>query len=304
MKYSKNKIYQEKTIKFLKKLENKENSSTSSKDNNSNSFSNSFSDDNNSVSIYSPSKRNSKETSNISAKSSRKLDLLKLFSDCFDNKENSNNKIEQMYKKNKHRQKNKKKDNTIEEQKFTVGNSVFSRGDLGAISNIKEYQSLKPTQAINLESPKINSVKRSRGSRNLKNHAKFTFKIDTINDNNNSFNDKTDSPFSKKKRFSNCVKRKSRRVSEQKNSAFACFESTNNIKPSRTAKKNFLGIEIDNNKKSYISDNKSSFKKRLSKASAHPLKSEQNLNSNYQKDGVRNSLGYFAQEKKEDCKVQ
>jgi len=99
MKYSKNKIYQEKTIKFLKKLENKENSSTSSKDNNSNSFSNSFSDDNNSVSIYSPSKRNSKETSNISAKSSRKLDLLKLFSDCFDNKENSNNKFEQMYKK-------------------------------------------------------------------------------------------------------------------------------------------------------------------------------------------------------------
>jgi len=168
---------------------------------------------------------------------------------------------------------------------------LFSRGDLGAINNIKEYQSLKPTQAINLESPKINSVKRSRGSRNLKNHAKFTFKIDTINDNNNSFNDKTDS-------------RKSRRVSEQKNSAFACFESTNNIKPSRTAKKNFLGIEIDNNKKSYISDNKSSFKKRLSKASAHPLKSEQNLNSNYQKDGVRNSLGYFAQEKKEDCKVQ
>ena len=99
MKYSKNKIYQEKTIKFLKKLENKENSSTSSKDNNSNSFSNSFSDDNNSVSIYSPPKQNSKEASNISAKSSRKLDLLKLFSDCFDNKENSNNKFEQMYKK-------------------------------------------------------------------------------------------------------------------------------------------------------------------------------------------------------------
>ena len=99
MKYSKNKIYQEKTIKFLKKLENKENTSTSSKDNNSNSFSNSFSDDNNSVSIYSPPKQNSKEASNISAKSSRKLDLLKLFSDCFDNKENSNNKFEQMYKK-------------------------------------------------------------------------------------------------------------------------------------------------------------------------------------------------------------
>ena len=46
MKYSKNKIYQEKTIKFLKKLEDKENTSISSK-NSKNSFSNSFSDDNN-----------------------------------------------------------------------------------------------------------------------------------------------------------------------------------------------------------------------------------------------------------------
>ena len=56
MKYSKNRIYQEKTIKFLKKLESKPNTSISSKDN-KNSFSNSLSDNDNSVSIYSPSKK-------------------------------------------------------------------------------------------------------------------------------------------------------------------------------------------------------------------------------------------------------
>ena len=56
MKYSKNRIYQEKTIKFLKKIESKPNTSISSKDN-KNSFSNSLSDNDNSVSIYSPSKK-------------------------------------------------------------------------------------------------------------------------------------------------------------------------------------------------------------------------------------------------------
>ena len=247
MKYSKNRIYQEKTIKFLKKLESKPNTSISSKDN-KNSFSNSLSDNDNSVSIYSPSKKNSKETSNISVKSPKKLDLLKLFSDSFDSKEESNIKFGQIVNKTKHRQKNKKKDKKIEEQKFTVGNSVFSRGDLGTNSNIHEYQSLKPIHAINLESPKIHSVKRSRGSKNFKRNSNITFKNDTINDYNNSINEKLGSPFSKKKRFSNLEKGKSKRPSEQKSSIFAGLESSNNIKASKTAKKNFLRFEIDNNK--------------------------------------------------------
>ena len=303
MKYSKNKIYQEKTIKFLKKLEDKANTSFSSKDN-KNSFTNSFSDDSNITSIYTSSEKHSKKMHNISVKSSRKIDLLKLFSDSFESNEDINNKSEQLYKKKKHRQKNKAKEKKDEEQKFTVGNSVFFRDDLGGNNNNHEYQSLKPIQAINLESPKKNSIKGNRNSKNFKNNAKFTFKIDTIDDNSISMNEKIDSPFSKKKRALGLEKRKSKKVNEQKSSIFACSENTDNIKPTKTAKKNFLRIENDNNKKSFLSDNKPNLKERLSKESAHPIKSEQNLNFNFEKDGVRNSLGYFAKEKKEDCKVQ
>jgi len=97
MKYSKNKIYQEKTIKFLKKLENKKDKSNSSKDNKS-SFSNSFSDDDKSFSIYSPSENNRKGShNNISVKSSRKIDLLKLFSESSEN--DNENKSAELYKK-------------------------------------------------------------------------------------------------------------------------------------------------------------------------------------------------------------
>ena len=301
MKYSKNKIYQEKTIKFLKKLEDKENTSISSK-NSKNSFSNSFSDDN-SISISSLSEKSNKDAHNISVKSSRKLDLLKLFSDSFSSEE-SNNKSEQLFKKKKHRQKNKDKDKKIEKQKFTVGNSMFFRDDLGANNNNHEYQSLKPMKAINIESPKINSVKKRKISKNFNNNAKFTFKIDTINDNDNSINDKIESPLSKKKKVSFLEKRKSKRSSEQKSSIFFCSENTSNIKPSNTTKKNFLGLENDKKRRSYLSENKPNLKERHSKGNAPAIKSKQNLNFNFEKDGVRNSLGYFAKEKKEDCKVQ
>ena len=303
MKYSKNKIYQEKTIKFLKKIVNKKKPSISSKNS---SFSNSFSDDNNSLSFYSLSEDNKKDSVNISVKSSRKLDLLKLFSESSEN--DNENRSEELYKNKKHKQKNKNKDKDkqIEEQKFTIGNSVFSRGDLGTNSRIHEYQSLKPAQAINLESPKIDSVKRSKISKNFKNNFKFTFKIDTINDISSSMNEKIESPFSKKKRASGFEKRKSKskRASGQKSSIFICSEKSNNIKPSKTAKKNFLKLEIDNNKRSYLTDNKPNLKEGFSKGSAIPIKSQQNLNFNFEQDGVRNSMAYFAKEKKEDCKVQ
>ena len=59
MKYSKNKIYQEKTLKFLKKLTVKRNSSSSiSLEKKTNSFSNSVSDNNKSISLESSLKKN------------------------------------------------------------------------------------------------------------------------------------------------------------------------------------------------------------------------------------------------------
>ena len=299
MKYSKNKIYQEKTLKFLKKLDDKTKASISSEDNKK-LFSNFFSNDNNSSSYFSFSEKNNKESINISAMSSRKIDLVKLFSESSEDK---NNKSEQLYKKKRHNQKNKNKNKNknkgkqTDEQKFTIGNSAFSIGDLGINNNINDFQSLKPTKSINLESPKKNSVKRSKLSKNFKNNGKYTFKIETIDDKSINVNEKINSPFSKQKRASTIEKRQCNKVTRQKSNIFF-FENTDNIKQSKTAKKNFLGIDNDNNNKSFLSDNKSNFKGRVLKPSAFPLKNEKNLNFNFEKDGVRNSLGYFAKEKR------
>jgi hypothetical protein len=189
------------------------------------------------------------------------------------------------------------------EQKFTIGNSLFSRGDLGTNGRIHEYQSLKPMQSINLESPKKDSVKRSKISNNFQNNTKFTFKIDTIND-SSIMNEKIDSPFSKKRK-SSLEKRKNQKAIGKKSSIFACSENINKIKSSKTAKKNFLKFDIDNNnKRSNLTDNKLISKERLSKGSEVPIKSQQNLNFKFEKEGAKYSLAYFAKEKKEDCKLQ
>ena len=180
---------------------------------------------------------------------------------------------------------------------------MFSRGDLGTNNRIHEYQSLKPTQAINLDSLKRDLVKRSKISKNSKNNTKFTFKIDIINDNNSSMNGIIDSPFSKKRK-SGLEKKKSKRMNDQKSSIFPCTENSSNIKPSKTTKKIFLKLEIDNNKRSYLTDHKPNLEERFSKGSEVPIKSQQNLDFNFEKDGVMNSMAYFAKEKKEDCKVQ
>ena len=116
-------------------------------------------------------------------------------------------------------------------------------------------------------------------------------------------NEKIDNFFSKKRK-SSLEKRKNKKSIDPKNSIFDCFENANNIKPSKTTKKNFLKLDIDNNKRSYFTDNKSNLKERLSKGSEFPIKSQQNIDLNFEKDGVRNSMAYFAKEKKEDCKIQ
>ena len=308
MEYSKNKIYQEKTIKFLKQLAIKKNTSNSiSKKNNKISFSNSFSDNNKSISLYSLSEKNKDVSSKISAKkSSLKLDLIKLFSNSIDSKESSNVKSEQLYKIKKHRKKDRNKEKQNEEKKFTVGNSMISRVDLAKNLRIHEFQSLEPRKSINLESPKINSPKKKRISNNMKNNIKYTFKVNTVNE-NSSINEKSDSPFSKKKRASCFDKRKSKRMSEQKSSINIYPEKSSNIRPvknSSTAKKGFLSVEKDINKRSNLSENKSNQKGRVSKGSLVVPKSEQNLNLHAEKRGIRNSMDYFAKEKKEDCKIQ
>ena len=205
-----------------------------------------------------------------------------------------NAKSEQLYKKKMHRQKNKNKDKQNEEKKFTVGNSMISRIDLAKNMRIHEFKSLKPRKNINLESPKRNTPKNKRISNN-KNNMKFTFKVDTVNENSN-IKEKSDSPFSKKKKASIFDKRKSKRMSDQKKSIIFSSEISNNIKPvknARTAKKGSFDVE-----------KKTIQKEKVTKGSLVVPKIGQNLNLEAEQSGIRNSMAYFAKEKKEDCNIQ
>ena len=216
-----------------------------------------------------------------------------------------NAKSEQLYKKKMHRQKNKNKDKQNEEKKFTVGNSMISRIDLAKNMRIHEFKSLKPRKNINLESPKRNTPKNKRISNN-KNNMKFTFKVDTVNENSN-IKEKSDSPFSKKKKASIFDKRKSKRMSDQKKSIIFSSEISNNIKPvknARTAKKGCFDVEKKINKRSNITEKKTIQKEKVTKGSLVVPKIGQNLNLEDEKIGIKNSMAYFAKEKKEDCKIQ
>ena len=301
MQYSKNKIYQEKTIKFLKKLTTKKDTFNNiSRKDIKNSFSNSFSNNNESISLYSLSEKNN----NISdKKSSRKLDLFKLFSDSDDSKENSDVKSEQLYKIKKQKKKNRNKDKRNE---FTVGNSMISRADLATNMRIRELKSLEPKKSINIGSPKRISQKKKRITKNMKKNNKYTFKIGIFND-SSIINEKSESPISKKKRTFAFDKRKNRRMSEQKKSIIFSSEISNKNRPvknSKTEKKRFLTIEKDINKKSHLTESKLSQSEKVSKGSSVVPKSEQYLNIDVEKSGIRNSRDYFAKEKKEDCKIQ
>ena len=303
MKYSKNKMYQEKTIKFLKQLTLKKNTSNSNSKKEK-SFSNSFSDNNKLFSLYSLSENSNKSDKLSIKKVSQKLDLDKLFSDRNDSKEISDIKHEKLYKINKNKQKNrhKNKNKRNEDTKFTVGNSRVDLAANGIIFN----QSLEPRKNIGLESPKRIIPKKKKLSKNVNNNFKFTFKIGTTNE-NSSINEKIDSPMSKKKKGATCDKKRKRRMSEQKRRIILGSDISSNNRPvknSKTMKKKFLDVEKDIKKKSQIIVNKLSLKKRASKGSLIVPNSEQNLNIEDERSGIKNSMAYFAKEEKEDCKLQ
>lgn len=90
-------------------------------------------------------------------------------------------------------------------------------------------------------------------------------------------------------------------MSEQKRNIFFCFENSSIfqvIKNSKTAKKNFLGIESDINKRSHLTKNQSN-NKECPKGSINALKTELFLNfDDAEKNRIRNSKVYFAKEKK------
>ena len=312
MKYSKNKIYQEKTIKFLKKLMNKTVTSSKSSSNTSeySSFSNSLS--NEESSSYNSNIEKSKSISlNISAQSN-KNDILQLSNDS---KIESEFRSEKLYEKKKHKTNKHPK---TKEKKYSIGNSAFSK--LDSDINIKKggFNSIEPKQVLNLDSNKrINSSKKHKINKNLRNNKKFTFKIDTIDD-DGSYNDKASSHHSKTNEKKNILyinKKKTSKMNSIKNSLFTTNDNNiRTVKGSKTAKRNFFGLAIDNNnKKSQLSDNKSVKivkKDKTSKRKSVQVnpKGENNLldlkSKRTSKDVIKNTMDYFSKEKKEDCKIQ
>jgi len=305
MKYSKNKKYQEKTIKYLKKL--LDTSASSSKSDSNSSENSSFSNENSS-SYYSNIEKSKSISLNISAQSN-KNEVLKLSDDS---QEGSEYKSEKLYKAKKHKKKKPR------EKKYSIGNSAFSK--LDSDINVKKvgFNSLEPKQVLNIDSnKKRNSTKKYKNNKNFRNNTKFTFKVDTIND-DGSYNEKSSNHHSKtsdKKKTSNIEKKKINKMKSMKSSLFGTSDNNNSnvrtVKGSKTAKKNFLRLAIDNNnKKSQLSGNKSPKKDKLSKRKSVQvnLKSENNLirlkDRKMSKDVTKNTLDYFSKEKKEDCKLQ
>ena len=314
LKYSKNKIYQDKTIKYLKNLIDKgvtssKSSSSSSKYSNTNSFSNYLSkssNDSDSSSYNSNIEKSKSMSLNISDQSSnKKNDILKLSDDSRGESAFKSDNFSKKHKKNKHHKK--------KEKKYSIGNSAFSKLDSEIKIGKCGFNSLEPKQVLNLDSnQRRNSSKKNKNNKDFRKNTKFTFKVDTVND-DGSYNDKASSHHSKKnekKKVSNIDKKKTSKMNSMKSSLFMAGENNNNIrtvKGSKTAKKNFLRLAIDNNnKKSQLSNNKSNKKERFAKRKS---KSGNNLldlkGRKYSKDIIKNTMDYFSkEEKKEDCKIQ
>jgi hypothetical protein len=250
---------------------------------------------------------------NISAQSSKnKNDIFKLSKEIKGESENKSKNLMKKQKKNKNHKKT--------EKQFSIGNSAFSKIDSEVYNKKSCFNSLEPKQIFNMDSIKgRNTSIKQKINKNFMENTKFTFKIDTVND-DGSYNDKVSNHSKKieKKKISNIEKKKTSKINSVKSSLFMSSDN-NNIRPvkgSKTAKKNFLRLAIDNNnKKNQLSDNKSNksnkkdrFAKRKS-VQVNNLKSEKNLinlkGKTYKKDLIKNTIDYFSKEdKKEDCKIQ
>ena len=290
MKYLKNKSYQEKTLKFLKKLMEKENNSNfnnhkiSSKMNKSISFSDFFSNKN------SKSKKNSKSCSSFSKeiiKSGKLEDILKL-SD-YDN--DSGYKSEKLYKAKKYRlirdknDKNDKTDNNIINLKTSLFSSEPNDKESYNNNNNNKYCSMVPRKTKKLNNIKKKSTRKSRrfAKKIRKSVPKLTFNNENLNNTpkNNNF----------KKRHSKIA-----------NSMFAQLENSHgkNIFNSKI-QKNF-----ENKKDNHLKPDKKGsivMKKSFQQKIKSELKRGNTEDQNKNEDGLRKTFEYFAKEEKNECTI-
>ena len=297
LKYSQNKVYQEKTLNYLTKLMNNKtrisSSLSNSKISKSSSFSISFTSKIRPVSFNSIDKSIQNSSFNNKMFSSKKFDdLLKLSeNECQANDYRSEGLYET--KKRKFNNKNKNMNNN----RLKVGSSNFSRV-LTEFNNKKSAITNKSNNHLDLikNKPSKKSKKSIRKSKK-DNNFQFTLKIDSANDNfsNNSVNSKKKNRkklglFEDKKKF-------------KKNSAFLNSENIINLKTFKNSKT----FKISDIKKSQLSENKSTIKNKLTKRKSNKVRNEFKLD-NIGKDKneeVNKSFDYLAKEERNEneCKI-
>ena len=270
MKYVQNKIYQEKTLKYLNKL-------MENKTRNSSDFSRAISKP--SSFSYTIKSKSSKNKPSISLNSFSKNSKL---SDISQEKNNYNSERLFEIKKRKNKNKNKKiiKNNRLSEipRKYKNLNSI------GYINDGENNLDL-----FNNKNHPRKSKKRKRYSVN--NNIKFTFKLNYFdNKDNNSNNTNTIKKYYHKKLFLEDDK-KSIKNSELINSNN--YINLQTIKSSKSFKKSLL------------SENKNSVKKKHTKRKNQEKHEQKGESNGKEKKDIKNTIDYFAKEEKNEneCRI-
>ena len=336
MKYSQNKLYQQKTLNYLTRLienngesfssESQYSSSSSSQLSNSSSFSKYFSHNNENI------RNSSVISSKIQKSQSNKFISNSLSSHKFGKLNDENSIFKSDNSKNS---KNSKKINNNDNNQKR--NSIKKFGDnrlkLFPDSNIKNkrlsFNSLKPKQINNLDTFNVKVYKSPRKSHISRRDDKITFKIESSNNEGSSCNNNATNILTRKNKNS-LIDKKNSKFKQTKNSLFLFRETNmNNIKVVKNSKTSKRGINTDK-KKNEISKNKTNAKGSLSKEKIDKKRTKNTLTINNKKTNqyhrfksdkkilndkseqseknnneiiIKNSMAYFSKEQKEDCLI-
>jgi hypothetical protein len=337
LQYSKNKIFQEKTLSYLNKLINNiessssesssSSSSSSSELSKSSSFSNYFSHFGEQSKGRNTGTRNSKiqrSQSGIvsnSIISSQKLESLNEDSLKSDSpKKNRKNKRSSMVNSINTNRKQ------FGENGFKLNGSIFSKFiDLEANDKKRQgFKSVKPKKTYKLDTiskPRKKSDFSKRDDRTSLKIESSCVDKSSYNDNNNNTNiNSTNSKMKKKiKSMHSVVVEKNVNVNQIKDSLFL-FKDSNNIKTIKNCKSSKrlslqFNKKVDKTKTSKYTKRKSKMKNRVKTALSmknkmhlfNGLKNDQKLisedaQSDKNNEGIiKNSMAYFAKEEKEEC---
>ena len=263
MKYLQNKIYQEKTLKFLTKLI--ENKTRVSSDHNSDfNRPSSFS--------YSITSKTSENRSSFSLNSPPKNnEILKLSNSSKENNSYNSERLFEIKKRRNKSKKIKKKNIRLSE----IPRAYKNINNIGVISNEK----------INFDLPNKNHQKKAKKNKrySINNNIKFTFKLDYFDNHNEKRSINTNSIKKKHKIFPEEDKKNKKNTLLSNNNCI----NLQTIKSSKSIKKRT------------VTENKSNIKKKNTRGKSKPKielkKTENNAKENDKKD-MTNTMDYLAKD--------